>query len=402
MRFRGTLAKGLLYALILTLIPITAFSAQKITPGSTCKVYKQKVTNQNKVYTCIKSGTKLVWNKGVVIKKPTPKPTPTPTPTPTPSPSVSPKSYSEYEETKLKAYSRILSAGNQNSASNIQYVYQIGKGFPAETARVYQEQLLVASKLYGSFFNKKEIINVYMYSELEESEIASNNVLNRFFKEDLEPWIRDYKVGLNTSVPIGLVAQFGTLNGRSEGHTGILASSKSDLNTMYFGSNRLMIHEYFHVIQDYHKQCNPCKWTDMDSYDNLMPRTFREGSAETISLALTSSSPEKYLQLHKSFVDFQRNSSPIFSTLRDTDSVVDALKKLEKRSTYLQAGPAAYQLGSLLYEWVIAEYGFDSFRKIIENQIVANTFEENIKMSLGITVDQMYRGSAQHILDAFK
>ena len=79
MRFKGRFIKGLLLALILTLLPITAFSAQKIILGSTCKVYKQKVTNQSKVYTCIKSGKKLVWNKGVVVKKPTPILTPTPT-----------------------------------------------------------------------------------------------------------------------------------------------------------------------------------------------------------------------------------------------------------------------------------------------------------------------------------
>ena len=72
--------KGLLVALILTLVPITAFSAEKITPGSTCKVYKQRVTNQNKVYTCIKSGKKLVWNKSLAVVKPTTSPTQTPTP----------------------------------------------------------------------------------------------------------------------------------------------------------------------------------------------------------------------------------------------------------------------------------------------------------------------------------
>jgi len=66
---------------LFALLPVHAISAQKITPGSTCKVYKQKVTSQNKVYTCIKSGKKLVWGKGVVVKKATPTPTPTPTPT---------------------------------------------------------------------------------------------------------------------------------------------------------------------------------------------------------------------------------------------------------------------------------------------------------------------------------
>jgi hypothetical protein len=76
MRIKGSLAKGLLIALALTLIPDVAVSAQKITPGSTCKVYKQKVTNKNKVYTCIKSGKKLVWNKGVALKKSEPAPVP--------------------------------------------------------------------------------------------------------------------------------------------------------------------------------------------------------------------------------------------------------------------------------------------------------------------------------------
>jgi hypothetical protein len=45
---RGSFSKGLLIALAISLIPVVAVSAQKITPGSTCKVYKQKATYQNK------------------------------------------------------------------------------------------------------------------------------------------------------------------------------------------------------------------------------------------------------------------------------------------------------------------------------------------------------------------
>jgi hypothetical protein len=86
MRIRGSLAKVFLIALTLALIPVSAISAQKITPGSTCKVLNQKVVYQYKTYTCIKSGKKLVWNKGVAIIKPTPSPAPTVTVTATPSP----------------------------------------------------------------------------------------------------------------------------------------------------------------------------------------------------------------------------------------------------------------------------------------------------------------------------
>jgi len=83
---KGSVYKGILITLALTLIPTSAISAQKITSGSTCKVLNQKVVYLNKTYTCVKSGKKLVWNKGVLVVKPTPTPSPTPTPTPTPLP----------------------------------------------------------------------------------------------------------------------------------------------------------------------------------------------------------------------------------------------------------------------------------------------------------------------------
>jgi hypothetical protein len=83
---RKLLIMGLPMALISILLPVSAISAAKITPGTVCKVYLKKVTYQNKVYTCTKSGKKLLWNKGVVVAKPTPAPTPSPSLTLSPSP----------------------------------------------------------------------------------------------------------------------------------------------------------------------------------------------------------------------------------------------------------------------------------------------------------------------------
>ena len=67
MRTKRILSNGLLVALLLTLAPVIASSATKVTSGASCKIYKQKVTYQNKTYTCIKSGKKLVWSKGVPV-----------------------------------------------------------------------------------------------------------------------------------------------------------------------------------------------------------------------------------------------------------------------------------------------------------------------------------------------
>ena len=87
---KSPLPKGLLIAFAIALIPVSAVSAQKVTPGSTCKVLNKKVVYQNKTFTCTQSGKKLTWNKGAILKKPILTPTPTPTLTPTPSPTPSP------------------------------------------------------------------------------------------------------------------------------------------------------------------------------------------------------------------------------------------------------------------------------------------------------------------------
>ena len=70
MRIKGSLAKGVLLALGIALIPITAAAAENVTPSTACKVLNQKVVSQDKTYTCMKSGKKLMWNKGVAVVKP--------------------------------------------------------------------------------------------------------------------------------------------------------------------------------------------------------------------------------------------------------------------------------------------------------------------------------------------
>ena len=61
--------------LTLGLLQPIATAAPK--PGTACKKVGQTSTSAGIKYTCIKSGKKLVWNKGVEVKKATPSPTPT-------------------------------------------------------------------------------------------------------------------------------------------------------------------------------------------------------------------------------------------------------------------------------------------------------------------------------------
>jgi hypothetical protein len=60
--------KLLVLLLAITLVGITPAQAS-IKPGAKCKKAGVTATALGKKFTCIKSGGKLVWNKGVAIKK---------------------------------------------------------------------------------------------------------------------------------------------------------------------------------------------------------------------------------------------------------------------------------------------------------------------------------------------
>ena len=85
---RGVLS--ITFLLTITLLPVHSATPPK--SGSTCTKQGATKTYQGKKYTCIKSGKKLIWDKGASVAKPNAAPiaSPTPTPTPTPSPTPSP------------------------------------------------------------------------------------------------------------------------------------------------------------------------------------------------------------------------------------------------------------------------------------------------------------------------
>lgn len=66
MRIVQKFTTGFLFAMALILLPVYAISAEIIIPGSTCDVYMQKSTYLDKTFTCIKSGKKLIWDRGIV------------------------------------------------------------------------------------------------------------------------------------------------------------------------------------------------------------------------------------------------------------------------------------------------------------------------------------------------
>ena len=91
---------GVVVGFVLLLTFATPVQAATAKAGAKCTKAGITATAAGKKFTCVKSGTKLVWNKGVTVKaapkvdvkpvEPTPTPTPTPTATPTATPTPTP------------------------------------------------------------------------------------------------------------------------------------------------------------------------------------------------------------------------------------------------------------------------------------------------------------------------
>ena len=79
--------KKILLSLTLVFTLVTPISAQAaVKAGASCKKAGQTSTVAGKKFTCIKSGKKLIWNKGILVIKAVPTPAPTPAPTSIPAP----------------------------------------------------------------------------------------------------------------------------------------------------------------------------------------------------------------------------------------------------------------------------------------------------------------------------
>jgi len=335
-------------------------------------------------YICVQKGKKLTWANQAV----------------------------HYKETKLKAYSEIRSRTDSGNLDNVTLVYHASNSFPKDLKKLYISQVEYASKLLGPFFSKKEVMNIYMYTEKDEKLLRSHKILSRYLDEHT-PWFADWRQGRYREHNLGLAAWYlETTPGVYEGHAGVLVSSEANAKSLRKYAIQVMPHEYWHVAQDYffrakfedlYQKRTDKKMDGQDFYSMHFPTTFREGSANTISFALASNTKKEYLDLYADFIREKKQQTEVklFATLTSTAAVESALKKIEDKRKFSEAHEASYSLGSLLYEWLIAEYGFDAYKKIIENQMIGSKFEDNIKASLGMPVSELYKKAAPHILAGF-
>jgi len=297
---------------------LTAFGAVKA--GSPCTKANSTSTLAGMKYTCVKSGKKLVWNKGVVLKKPTPTPTPT-------------KPVDEVQKVIDEIRKSALGLQYSNTQT-FKFVFQSPTTSEIEekTKRSLMSAIPVFAKM-GFPITDGLII------------VAKDNT-----------WLRDELIrnGCNANFTFPDTTGFYVAKSCQSGN-GAITSKHWDalkfndgLDGLNF--NHTIPHEYFHQIQ---QQLNPNGGAGS-------PKWFSEGSAQFFTNQAWAS-----WNTQKSYADWFEDWWTVLNPNYGPKVCKNAsISMMSDPSTPGVEGICAYSKGQLIVEFLVYKYGLDKYRDL--------------------------------------
>ncbi len=379
-----------------TLIATTPAVAA-VKQGSVCK--KAGITSIVKglKFTCFKSGKKLVWGKGVPVKKssparvaspsatpkpsPTPSPTPvaTPTPTTTAEPIVLPTSFENlYENRKgisLAAWqksSEIIKSSKSKSGTLEIFTGPNTKPFFND----YPTPVSLVSRLFPARSEPtRNIVILYNYTDIEWAEelLRSKITPQEFTRLNNNEGGRAItgRCDSNSRNCVGAMQQT-TTSGISLIIQGVPnAQNMGDPTSFYrLSTGMLEAHEYFHALQ---------RIPIMDKTDLWPHAWFREGSAEWVQIMAVNfndlSNYQEFLTLDCKFG---------CRDLSEAD-IIEFFEKSKENFTPAKFDQwLNYNLSSRIIEALVAIKGPDTLIDIYEQMGKRLTFDQAFKNTYGV------------------
>ena len=370
-------AFGILLVIAFFLVPISAKAAVKA--GATCSKLGATSTYAGKKYTCIKSGKRLVWDKGVAIPKPVPTVSPTPTPSPTPSlPSSivekTPTGFGDladnFKGVYINAWNSSIDKINKNSALEIKQNIIFGPTTKSPNPDISQ-MFILGSRFFGGFLQPKSFNAIYY--TFDDIPWATQKLLEFYGSNDLAQapnqncQSRQRCNGASANVPKPDIGQanFGVFD---NGHT-----------DDYHLKGGIEIHEYAHMVQFMQFQGKPTQ--KIMGGLVLLPTWFIEGHAHTAGNLASATTLSDYKKFRTYWLNARAEGLPGYSP----ESIESFYEKLAVGKSDPSVQSNVYSIGFFTVEALVSIKGVDSPMNLIKMVSDGATWDEAFLRVYGIS-----------------
>ena len=328
--------------------------------GSKCTKAGSKTTAAGKKYICVKSGKKLVWNKGVAAKKSVPVPkeeffTPWAT-------NFTPKQVSDEAQKKFREWA--LAQPDKSSL----HKFISHPDTPRKRASNFKKVDELDVKLFGQFFNKQST-----------TVLGSNE---KWVVEQLNANGGKYMQCDDNSGNQGLT--YCLDEGASQGYV-ITSDQDYRATNPGFDGSALLSHEYFHLVQRVLLGSNNGipKRSDANGSKDSFPIWFVEGTANFVGFSVAA------LALDATYWEGRPMMFQYAPRTPDLNS--NTLEDYEIRNGPGNNSPTyPYIAGQLASEYLVASVGFQKMLDIWLNFKNTKNFEKSFENAVGISKDAFY------------
>ncbi len=374
-------AKTLAITLSLFLLPVGI--ANGAITGTKCTKIGTTKTVSSMKYTCVKQGSKLVWNKGVSIKthaKVTPSTLPSQTPMPTPSPTNSSiaiasqgfkpwATQSSAKELSDAAQEEFKSWIAKNSNNQPNHKIFVEDGVPQNRVKYLLAADQLDAKLFSKFVPGGSVTVIGKTNDWVVKKLNENGgkftACDENAGEDSIYYCVDDQRGLH-------------------GYILKKEATYDPQNPAYDGSN-LLSHEYFHIVQRgmLTTAANKSLNSNGASSNQWTPAWLLEGSANFVGFSIVA---------HVNNAQYWTGYNAMMSYApQDKPSTKNKLIDYEVRTCCGNDKPTyPYIMGQLASQYLVASIGFEKFLNLWLDYAKGIDFDVHFQRVTGVSLEYLY------------
>jgi hypothetical protein len=347
--------------LIGSLLATSQSSHAAVKAGEICKKAGSTTVSNGKKFTCIKSGKKLVWNKGVAVAKPKPVVTPMPAPaaSPTPTPSPSPTVYVSPTPAPIV----------EKAPTGFSDLVENYRGIPEV---VWNEaQKLAEIGTLKSSFTQAESTRIYIFNFQDLAWAQQKNLALG------GSWFKPEDLAANCSSPSSCGAFGGSYRGVGQIFLGVPIRDYFPFNLGFVRGT--YVHEFSHVVQYSQFATQPA----LNGYATL-PCWFSEGQPQVPGQALGFTNLLDYKKSRESSItqpagalgDYSPDSILKFYSLAGVSGAGLCSPSIRQR---------IYDLGYMTVEALASVKGIESTMQVVVGVSQGLTFNQSFEKVYGIS-----------------